>query len=56
MGIRASGDALRIATAIPDLEAHPAYAISFSNQTRAGAHARQTTSVRWAMLALILLM
>ena len=45
--------AVGIAIAIAGLEVHPASAICSSDQTLAAPHARQTTSVRRASLALI---
>jgi hypothetical protein len=53
MEVQAWGVAVRVATAIPGLEVHPASAISLSDQTHADPHARQTTSARRASLALI---
>jgi len=51
MALQVPGVAVRIATAIPGLEAHPAYAISFSDQARADPYARQTTTARRVSLA-----
>ena len=51
MVLQVPGVAVRIATAIPGLEAHLAYAISSSDQTRADPHVRQITSARWVSLA-----
>lgn len=51
MVLQVPGVAVRIATAIPGLEAHLAYAISSSDQTRADPHVRQTTTARWVSLA-----
>lgn len=53
MAMQVLGVAVRIAIAIPGLEAHSAYAISFSDQTRADPHATQITTARRILLALI---